>query len=617
MFGWFRHEEDALTARIAAVALLDSGATHAVIPYHPTLQDLDSVPVTLAGDAKDHWWKTRGGTLVVPPPGASKTKEIQTILPFGALVEVLGCKVSWSKRSGLTVIHPRLGKLKTGISRNTCPYVQEDQALALISELEERKLAQFEDEVETFQCHLENLEKPLDPTETLRVFARTGTRQDALRAVMAQPYFAGAREDIKARLAEALPGFDEVSGKEVLKGLPLNRSSRRELLGSTRWVVHLCSGEKKPNDPLVSWSQEHSAQLLNVDVTLKGGKGWDLGQHYGAWRALLWGAATGRIIAILASPPPVNDETKLVLNLQPMFLWSLASVTRGKGIPFFLEHALVEDRVPNTFAAWSGSLCKRIGRDPNPLKIISNIDLGFVDDLLFEGRKWTKDLREVLARALSGRPRCQSLEVLDSKVAKGVRALSAHICPSGTQAGLEEDEEEESLTRMFEQESMITSSDEEKDWEQVTDLVEGQNPSIKASPSVSEVKEMSPATVDAWKRHLLNGHTPYRRDCRFCVEGSGLGVFHNRVRHPRSYALSIDLFGPVPASEAGRDETCVTGKCNLRYGLVGAFKIPKALLDKAPKADGVTDLFASGDPESQPLPLDAACDEYEPSETRW
>ena len=48
--------------------LLDSGATHAVIPYGENLQGLEQVSVTLAGDGRQNWYRTRGGTLVVPPP---------------------------------------------------------------------------------------------------------------------------------------------------------------------------------------------------------------------------------------------------------------------------------------------------------------------------------------------------------------------------------------------------------------------------------------------------------------------------------------------------------------------------------------------------------------------
>ena len=51
-----------------AEALLDSGATHAVVPYKHGMTNLEPVPVTLAGDSKDEWYRTEGGTLVVPPP---------------------------------------------------------------------------------------------------------------------------------------------------------------------------------------------------------------------------------------------------------------------------------------------------------------------------------------------------------------------------------------------------------------------------------------------------------------------------------------------------------------------------------------------------------------------
>ena len=99
---------------VKAVALLDSGATHPVIPYEEGLKGLQRVPVTLAGDERQEWWRTPGGTLVVPPPAEASGdgKQVQTIIPLGALVEGLGCQVTWSRRRGLTVVHPSLGKLK-------------------------------------------------------------------------------------------------------------------------------------------------------------------------------------------------------------------------------------------------------------------------------------------------------------------------------------------------------------------------------------------------------------------------------------------------------------------------------------------------------------------------
>ena len=181
-----------------ALALLDSGATHAVVPYSDSLGRLDSVPVTLAGDAKQNWWRTKEGTLVVPPAGVTGREEgrPQTILPLGSLVETLGCSISWSRRKGLRVVHPTLGVLKTDVSETNCPLVQEGQAMQIIAELEAKKLENFREKVQDLECQIESLEVPLDPTEALRRFAASGDRRAALQAVVAQPYLAGLSDRV-------------------------------------------------------------------------------------------------------------------------------------------------------------------------------------------------------------------------------------------------------------------------------------------------------------------------------------------------------------------------------------------------------------------------------------
>ncbi|CAE7432602.1 GIP, partial [Symbiodinium necroappetens] len=182
-------------------ALLDSGATHAVVPFKREMRDLERVDVTLAGDLKEEWFKTSGGTLVVPPASEDNgTSKSQTILPFGALVQTLGCKVTWSKRKGLKVIHPQLGPLKVGVSSNTCPYVQEEQALKLIAELEARRLRDFERSVQAMEAELSQLSAPVDPTKAIRDFISNGKRTQLLRAVFAQPYLKQVPEAIKENL---------------------------------------------------------------------------------------------------------------------------------------------------------------------------------------------------------------------------------------------------------------------------------------------------------------------------------------------------------------------------------------------------------------------------------
>ena len=75
---------------------------------------------------------------------------------------------------------------------------------------------------------------------------------------------------------------------------------------------------------------------------------------------------------------------------------------------------------------------------------------------------------------------------------------------------------------------------------------EGPGDASAADPKVHTCPRLSAAELEAWRKHVQNGHVPYRRDCKQCVEGAGLGPFHRRVKYPRSFALSVDLFGPVP-----------------------------------------------------------------------
>ena len=318
----------------APTALLDSGATHAVISFRDNLQDLEKVPVTLAGDERQEWLRTPGGTLVVPPdPTASSSRTGQTILPLGALVESLGCQVTWTRRRGLKVVHPTLGTLRTRISDNTCPYVEEDQALRLIAELEDKRLARFKERVQNLECHLESYEAPLDPTESLRRFINSGDRLDALKAFLVQPYLLELPDHVRADLAETIPCATPGADKAVLKLLPLKRAARRSLLESPRWAVHLCSGSHCGSEPLSNWARERGLAFLQVDLRQPGGKGWDLSRQVGIWKVLLWAAAQGRVAAVLSSPPSGTTSEIARLEAQGMILWSLASVSREEGIP--------------------------------------------------------------------------------------------------------------------------------------------------------------------------------------------------------------------------------------------------------------------------------------------
>ena len=69
-------------------------------------------------------------------------------------------------------------------------------------------------------------------------------------------------------------------------------------------------------------------------------------------------------------------------------------------------------------------------------------------------------------------------------------------------------------------------------------------------------------------QHLQQNHTPYRRDCKFCVAGSGRRRAHRRVLTPQAWTLSLDTAGPF---HKGDDES---GPDNPRYLVVGVLSIP-------------------------------------------
>ena len=78
-----------------------------------------------------------------------------------------------------------------------------------------------------------------------------------------------------------------------------------------------------------------------------------------------------------------------------------------------------------------------------------------------------------------------------------------------------------------------------------------------------------------WANHLKNGHVPYRRDCATCLQAAGLGRAHRRVTIPQPFSLSLDVAGPLKTK--GRSMGLVD-EDQLKYMLVGAYRVPKCLL---------------------------------------
>ena len=83
------------------------------------------------------------------------------------------------------------------------------------------------------------------------------------------------------------------------------------------------------------------------------------------------------------------------------------------------------------------------------------------------------------------------------------------------------------------------------------------------------LKTLSTKELAMWKAHIRNNHLPYNRRCRTCVESSGLGRMHRKIKTPSSYCLSLDILGPL--RQLGEDPD----QRDYRYMLVGAYLFPR------------------------------------------
>ena len=55
---------------------------------------------------------------------------------------------------------------------------------------------------------------------------------------------------------------------------------------------------------------------------------------------------------------------------------------------------------------------------------------------------------------------------------------------------------------------------------------------------------MKVMTPEKWKEHVRSGHYPARRDCLQCVMHGATGHRHARVEHPSWFCLTVDITGP-------------------------------------------------------------------------
>ena len=171
--------------------LLDSGSTHVLRParHEQERKECQEVYVTLAGDEKRCLHQTSAGSILVEEKAQALA---QTILPFGKVIECLGCTLKWT-RGGIHLHHPRHGKIKIRI-KSGCPEITDAaQAAALITELEMKQVEELKRKTEQLN-HKLNAVKMMEVRDAdwrvlLARYTEEGKMVDGLQSLYQSPAF--------------------------------------------------------------------------------------------------------------------------------------------------------------------------------------------------------------------------------------------------------------------------------------------------------------------------------------------------------------------------------------------------------------------------------------------
>ena len=518
------------------LGLLDSGATHALRPQRPG-EDLGrylEVKITLAGGQETKMRMSPGGVLVSPDP------KTEPILPLGTLVSDLGCSIQCSGEC-LTIHHPHQGQIPAKL-QGGCPMIDKSMALKLISEMEQvgekKKMRSMRGDDEALISWMK-------------------------RVVEDHPAFQGVPQHLKDKMV-VTPQSSAIAGNRKLRKL-----WKRE--GGV--ILFLYSGKSE------GFHMKRAAKDLGFDVRklievdIQNGSQWDMvsGELYAE---LVLMACEGQIGAVVASP---NCRTRS--RLRHVEVPSLPAPARAWGGGEWGKEDLnsteaikcYEDDVMMLRSMMLYIIAeemRKAGGESRPTSF------------LLEHPGEPKDLPEVVSwwrtpqwKALKEAYGLQEVDVDQGEIGgKGKKAttLGGNVdvqlparCPTKQPGRKIEGKTPQQLV----EESRMLSR-----WA----------PLMMAAITEAVFKERGQVPkprVRSWRTHLLQGHTPFRKDCAICQQASGRDKAHRREKlPPRSGVLSLDTAGPlIKAPDLGRGTA--------KFILVASFTWPSTSPEESPKED--------------------------------
>ena len=552
---------------VKATALVDSGATHPLrkAASSEEWENARAVTVNLAGNRSVEMKLTASGTLLLP---VSETGS-STILPVGDLIQTLGYKLDWNRKS-CRLIAPDGESMKLSM-RDGCPQLPEYQALSLISRLEERKLEQLrnvtletEDAIRAAVLRMER-----SWFDSLLEFCK-GDLSAGYMAVDKSPFLKDVPEEAKSGLVTE---SDLSNGWQVLKRMTCwNRAFRRRLLRSNSWIIHFFSG--KGSNPAFKPLDAGDNVLLEIDLLNSSQMNVD---SQDLWDVIVWGCTHGKVSSILGGPP-CRTFSRLrhrppgpvpVRSREHPFGWSDQSDSGRqemiKDTRLFCRmiwaHALaVAGRVAssNKQGMVSSEVAFLLEQPADPQDYMDPNDPVYHEVPSF----WATSLWELYSQEAG------LMKVTFNQGAMG------HVTSKPTSLG----------TNMVELCVLEGMREEHK-------LPAYNGPSNELaiwSPgmcwAISLVlrrwlcrPRVLALTRAQWQQHIKNHHTPYEKTCEVCVTSSGTGRRHVRVEHPESFVLSADVSGPLREGGLDTNGRGAHPKPH-KYLLVATLRLPESYL---------------------------------------
>ena len=568
----------------AEMGLIDGGATHC-LRYGPPGEYRRARPVEvhLASGSTQELRMNPVGTLLSPDPG------IQPIIPMGLLASELSCEIRWTD-STCHIQHPHHGLLQVVVNRN-CPEIKAAMCLELISEVEETRAT-------AMMCSIrKTTATAVDSKEWHGM-----SDMDFLKALRlwVQEEFHTAPDQIQARVTPE--GCSEAANSG------LNRHTRRRLERGGS-LVHLFSGVQR-------W--DHPAGNPSVSLDLQ--RGLDLHSDELYWY-LLQLARRGHI-SYLIGGPPCRTYTALRARAQgvegdggPRILraregkerfglhdLSAAEQLQADGDTVLILRTLVLAEV----AAEGLKVRSRDQTGPHKTGLFFAFEHP-EDPKQFLDGPLSKDLPTVWSwpelRAFASRHKMFEASfhqgMLGHQKVKPTRMLLSsgylwerlHMLkvPKGSlwkpseASTLGQRVKDSSSWAAWAPQLVAYIRQSMLEWQKGEDHAKAEDHmrGIKLQQLLADVgvessahdgfsmKRLKKEDAEAFRRHCLAGHKPWRADCTACLDSMAYSRPHRRMKKSRTCALSIDITGPF-RTEGAEDQEVSKPK----YLLVGAYTFP-------------------------------------------